>query len=294
MSIDLDDEILQDFLVEASEILDLLSEQLVELEQSPQDNDLLNAVFRGFHTVKGGAGFLAIEPMVDTCHVCEDVFNVLRQGERTVSAALMDAVLQGLDCVQTMFAEIKSGADPTPANPELLITLKQFAVPGSDDVEPIDVAEPVGMETSVEVEASEDKAEQSHDETDDEFEALLDAMEGTESHATDNDEITEDEFEALLDDIHGKGKHSGKPAAKNSVAPSSAAATNSDLITDDEFDQLLDELHGKGKGPTAEKNSSYAVADKATVSDDNELITEDEFDQLLDDIHGKGKGPTAA
>ena len=58
MSFDADEEILQDFLVEAGEILELLSEQLVELESSPDDMALLNAIFRGFHTVKGGAGFL--------------------------------------------------------------------------------------------------------------------------------------------------------------------------------------------------------------------------------------------
>lgn len=58
MSFDADEEILQDFLVEAGEILEQLSEQLVELESRPDDMDLLNAIFRGFHTVKGGAGFL--------------------------------------------------------------------------------------------------------------------------------------------------------------------------------------------------------------------------------------------
>ena len=56
MSYDLDEDILQDFLVEAGEILELLSEQLVELENNPEDKDLLNAIFRGFHTVKGAAG----------------------------------------------------------------------------------------------------------------------------------------------------------------------------------------------------------------------------------------------
>jgi two-component system chemotaxis sensor kinase CheA len=60
-----DDEILQDFLVEAGEIIELLSEQLVDLEKSPDDKSLLNAIFRGFHTVKGGAGFLQLNALVD-------------------------------------------------------------------------------------------------------------------------------------------------------------------------------------------------------------------------------------
>ena len=291
MPIDLEDEILQDFLVEAGEILELLSEQLVELEQSPHDNDLLNAVFRGFHTVKGGAGFLALDAMVDTCHVCEDVFNVLRQGERSVSPALMDAVLQGLDCVQTMFTEIQSSTDPTPADSELLATLKKFAVPESEAVD--EVAE-ASVESPARTEATGDTAGQSRDETDKEFEALLDAMDSTEGSTTDSDEITEDEFESLLDNIHGKGKHGGKPAANNISEQSPELGSDSDLITDDEFDQLLDNLHGKGKGPTAEKASQPVAADKpAATGKKDELITDDEFDHLLDDLHGKGKGPTA-
>ena len=99
MGAGLDDEILQDFLIEASEILEQLGEELVDLEQRPDDADLLNAIFRGFHTVKGGAGFLGITNLVEVCHRSEDVFNVLRQGQRSVDADLMDAVLQSLDVV---------------------------------------------------------------------------------------------------------------------------------------------------------------------------------------------------
>lgn len=62
MSFDVDEEILQDFLIEAGEILELLQEQLVALENNPDDADLLNAIFRGFHTVKGGAGFFKFRP----------------------------------------------------------------------------------------------------------------------------------------------------------------------------------------------------------------------------------------
>ena len=312
MAIDLDDEILQDFLVEAGEILELLSEQLIELEQSPDDADLLNAVFRGFHTVKGGAGFLALDAMVDTCHVCEDVFNVLRQGERSVTPALMDAVLQGLDRVQSMFAEIKSGDDPTPSSPELLQQLKIFSVPGDD--EPQAMAAPVAEaapeeETPAEAEAP--AVEETAATADDEFDALLDAMDESEESAetaSNSDEITEDEFEALLDDLHGKGKHGGgKPAAEASQeeAPKTEApasdAGGDEMITEDEFDALLDNLHGKGKGPGAGAGAT-AEAPKETTpqagegdieSGGDEMITEDEFDALLDNLHGKGKGPVA-
>ena len=305
MSIDLDDEILQDFLVEAGEILELLSEQLVELEQSPEDNDLLNAVFRGFHTIKGGAGFLAINPMVDTCHVCEDVFNVLRQGERSVSPALMDAVLQGLDAVQTMFAEIQDAQDPTPATAELLATLKKYSVPGNDEPE-TDVAA-----VEVPAETEQPPASTSSDEADEEFDALLNAMDSDAPVAaasepvSSSDDISEDEFEDLLDQIHGKGKHGGVPVdAISSPEPvQPVEAGGDDLITDDEFDNLLDEMHGKGKGPTggAENTESPASAGQATDSAsassgsgelDSDLITDDEFDNLLDEMHGKGKGPT--
>nr|WP_256360639.1 Hpt domain-containing protein [Methylomonas koyamae] len=113
MAIDLDDEILQDFLVEAGEILDSLGEQLVELEQSPGDLDLLNAIFRGFHTIKGGAGFLAISELVDVCHSAEDVFNVLRQGDRQVTPDLMDVILQVVDIVNEMFGQVRSGNAPS-------------------------------------------------------------------------------------------------------------------------------------------------------------------------------------
>jgi len=305
MAIDLDDEILQDFLVEAGEILELLSEQLVELEAAPEDADLLNAVFRGFHTVKGGAGFLALDSMVDCCHVCEDVFNVLRNGERAVSSGLMDCVLQGLDSVQIMFTEIQEGTDPTPATPELLAKLKVYSVAG--DNEPEDVGAAAPAESVVEA-AAPVKAE-THDETDDEFDALLDAMDesgNTESAPVDSsssDDISDDEFESLLDDLHGKGKHSGgKPEDAAPVEKVNAASTpessGDDLMTDDEFDSILDQMHGQGKGPTAatDKSTDKPAGSTEKVKDTStgdEMITDDEFDAMLDQMHGKGKGPTA-
>ena len=99
MAFDVDEEILQDFLIEAGEILELLQEQLVALENNPDDTDLLNAIFRGFHTVKGGAGFLSLTPMVDVCHEAENTFDLLRTGKRSVTAELMDIILQAVDAI---------------------------------------------------------------------------------------------------------------------------------------------------------------------------------------------------
>src|SRR3569832_93342 len=142
MAINVDDEILQDFLVEAGEILDSLSELLVELEQRPTDKNLLNSVFRGIHTVKGGAGVLNITPLVDVCHRAEDVFNTLRQGERQVDAALMDVVLKVLDYVIDMMHAVRAGQAPAPASPHLLETLKKQTQPQTPTKKPTDPAQP--------------------------------------------------------------------------------------------------------------------------------------------------------
>ncbi|WP_191622869.1 Hpt domain-containing protein, partial [Pseudomonas fluorescens] len=131
MSFGADEEILQDFLVEAGEILELLSEQLVELESRPDDADLLNAIFRGFHTVKGGAGFLQLNELVECCHIAENVFDILRKGERRVDAELMDVVLEALDSVNSMFGQVRERTEVTPASLQLPARLSRLAAPGA-------------------------------------------------------------------------------------------------------------------------------------------------------------------
>ena len=255
MSFDADEEILQDFLVEAGEILELLSEQLIELENSPSDTDLLNAIFRGFHTVKGGAGFLQLDALVACCHIAENVFDILRKGERQVDAELMDVVLLALDSINSMFAQVRSGEEPTPATPELLEALSELAQPASA-APPTVVDAVVSAPAEADVETPSDDAV-SGDITDDEFELLLDALHVSSQQQDDageadsaGDEITDDEFEALLDQLHGTGKGPGVDSpgpGPTAVVP----AAGSDEISDDEFESLLDELHGAGKGPGA-------------------------------------------
>ncbi|HCE6420152.1 TPA: chemotaxis protein CheA [Pseudomonas aeruginosa] len=317
MSFDADEEILQDFLVEAGEILEQLSEQLVELESRPDDMDLLNAIFRGFHTVKGGAGFLQLNALVECCHIAENVFDILRKGERRVSSELMDVVLQALDTVNAMFDQVREQSEPTPATPELLAALARLAEPeGAAPAEPVQ-APPAAVppaEPAVPPEAPAQSA--SSDITDDEFEQLLDALQGDEAPASAvaeapaapaGDEISDAEFEALLDQLHGKGKFvppavSAEPAQVPAEAVEPAAAAAGDDISDDEFEALLDELHGKGKfgdvpeaagTPAAPAVAAPAAAPaeqgKAPAAAGGDEISDDEFESLLDELHGKGK-----
>jgi two-component system chemotaxis sensor kinase CheA len=296
MSFGADEEILQDFLVEAGEILEQLSEQLVELESRPDDADLLNAIFRGFHTVKGGAGFLQLNELVECCHIAENVFDILRKGERRVDSELMDVVLEALDAVNSMFGEVRERTEVTPATPELLAALARLAEPASADEV---AAAPAPVEATPEP----------VDITDDEFESLLNSLSASKAEAeaqdqapaapapaaaSAGDEITDDEFESLLDQLHGKGQFSApaptpaSPAA--SAAPGKAA---SDEITDDEFEALLDQLHGKGSfaadavAPAAAVPAAPAASAAPVGSAD--LISDDEFESLLDELHGKGK-----
>jgi two-component system chemotaxis sensor kinase CheA len=228
MMLDTDDEILQDFLVEAEEILEGLNEQLVELENRPQDSDLLNAIFRGFHTIKGGAGFLNLEAMVALCHKGEDVFNLLRQGERTVDADMMDTFLKVLDTLNTMFDEIKAAQQPSPADPAII---EQLAAYLSGDV----VIAPAAMQPEPTPEPEPEVPQ---------------AAPAANSAAS--DEITDDEFEALLDQLHGTaapGSTTSQPSAPAPTPPTNA--NDSDDITEEEFEALLDQLQGKNKAGAA-------------------------------------------
>ncbi|WP_023130058.1 chemotaxis protein CheA [Pseudomonas aeruginosa] len=317
MSFDADEEILQDFLVEAGEILEQLSEQLVELESRPDDMDLLNAIFRGFHTVKGGAGFLQLNALVECCHIAENVFDILRKGERRVSSELMDVVLQALDTVNAMFDQVREQSEPTPATPELLVALARLAEPeGAEPAEPVQ-APPAAVPPAEPAAPPEAPAQSaSSDITDDEFEQLLDALQGDEAPASAvaeapaapaGDEISDAEFEALLDQLHGKGKFvppavSAEPAQVPAEAVEPAAAAAGDDISDDEFEALLDELHGKGKfgdvpeaagTPAAPAAAAPAAAPaeqgKAPAAAGGDEISDDEFESLLDELHGKGK-----
>lgn len=212
----MDDEILQDFIVEAGEIIENLNEQLVQIEKTPDDKDLLNAIFRGFHTVKGGAGFLQLSSLVEVCHAAESLFDELRNGRISMSPDLMDAVLQAYDEITTMFDAVKNGDIPEDAPADLIDRLhalaagKTVAAPATTPApEPAPAPEPEPVK-------EEPKAEPAKEEA---------------SGDSSIDDITEEEFEALLDQLHGKGH---APGADDDAARDA---------TDADFDKMIANAH---------------------------------------------------
>lgn len=194
------DDIAADFIIEAQEILDRLGEQLVSLEQAPEDSGQLNAVFRGFHTLKGGAGFLAINAMVELCHAAEETLGMARAGQATLQARHFDAAQQSLDYLQSMLDAFGSGQEPPRAPPELIA---QFDAHGDDAPAPAPAksAAPAPAPAAVPATA-----------------------------AAAGDLISDDEFEALLDQLHGDAPPTATPQALQpaprapSAAPKAAAA----------------------------------------------------------------------
>ncbi|MDR6990840.1 chemotaxis protein CheA [Luteimonas sp. 3794] len=249
-------DIVADFVLEARELLDDLGGQLVGLEQTPDDRERLNAVFRAFHTLKGGAGFLGAVPLVQLCHAAEETLGMVRAGQAALLPRHFDAAQQSLDWLQAMVDAIEY-QDTVPSAPDALIAgFAPFDVPAAAPVRaaaPPQAAPAAGGDGMI---------------TDDEFESLLDQLHGERAPglqtgpAPDPGMIGDDEFEALLDQLHG----AGVPGASVGVAPTAAVPPADDMIGDDEFEALLDQLHGGAAPGTVAAPAAAAPAAPAAIA----------------------------
>jgi two-component system chemotaxis sensor kinase CheA len=139
------EELLSDFLLEAGEMLSDVDSKLMELEKRPNDSNLLNEVFRGFHTIKGGAGFLNATELVTLCHLTENLFDKLRNRELTLSAELMDVIFAATAEVKKMFGSLQQNQQPQAAPVQMLENLK--AALAGKAVIAVQEAAPVQMQT---------------------------------------------------------------------------------------------------------------------------------------------------
>jgi two-component system chemotaxis sensor kinase CheA len=118
------EELLSDFLTEAGDMLSDVDSKLMELEKRPDDSKLLNEIFRGFHTIKGGAGFLNASELVTLCHLTENLFDKLRNRELTLSAEIMDVIFAATAEVRRMFSSLQQSLQPEAAPAGILENLR--------------------------------------------------------------------------------------------------------------------------------------------------------------------------
>ena len=287
MSSPLDDELRDDFLVEARELLQRLSEQLVELEASPRDAELLNAVFRAFHTVKGGAGFLAIDPMVQLCHQAEDLLNEARNGVVVLDSAQMDALLEALDLLNVQMDAMSSG-DSLPAPASSLLRRLQSGVAHAPAPAPVAAPMPAPAEEGGAIDDSE-------------FEALLDSMYGRNGAPgapapapAASTAISDDEFEALLDSLHGKGAapvavtpmpQAVVPPPVTEPAPKSPARAPAQAEQTVRVDTgRLDDLVNRAGELVLVRNRLLSLASRS--GDETLGVAAGDLDRVADDLQG--------
>lgn len=127
-----DANLLNEFLTESEELLQQADQDLVTLESAPEDEELLNRVFRAFHTIKGTAGFMGFTQVVELTHQAEEVLNLLRKKERKVTRQTMDVLLVVLDQLRAMMEDIRQKTPRQYDLSTLLGQLRKLQAPEGD------------------------------------------------------------------------------------------------------------------------------------------------------------------
>jgi two-component system, chemotaxis family, sensor kinase CheA len=150
------DDMLKDFVVEALELATNVEEHLLTLERRPDDMETLNAVFRSFHTIKGGAGFMNLPAMVSACHMTENLFDALRTGKAPVTPIAIEAALQASGFVADQLSELANGAAPENLSPmpDSLANILKNAIEGNTEPAATPAAAPVAAPAAATTAAS--------------------------------------------------------------------------------------------------------------------------------------------
>ena len=143
-------EIMEDFLIEAFELIEQIDHDLVELESNPEDLELLNRIFRVAHTVKGSSSFLNFDVLTELTHHMEDVLNKARKGELKITPDIMDVVLESVDMMKGLLESIRDNGSDSAAGIDIknicvrLTQISEGAAPSAAPEAPaVPVPEPV-------------------------------------------------------------------------------------------------------------------------------------------------------
>ena len=179
-------EILQDFLIEAFELIEQLDQDLTLLETQPDDLDLLNRIFRVAHTIKGASSFLNFDTLTHLTHHMEDVLNKARHNELAITPEVLDVVLPSIDMMKELLVTIRDTGADTGVDVEEIVKKLDIISGGTGEVEvptsqeaapepePAPAAEPAATQTS-ENSTSDDEVDYS-DLSDEEVEAEIERL----------------------------------------------------------------------------------------------------------------------
>jgi two-component system, chemotaxis family, sensor kinase CheA len=170
------DDMLKDFVVEAMDLAVNVEEHLLRLERDPDNKETLNAVFRSFHTIKGGAGFMNLPALVAACHLTENLFDALRTGAAPVTPIAIEAALQASGFVADQLTELANGAAPEslPAMPHELELILTNAIEGKSMEAPAAAPAPAAPAAAPAVQAAAPDAAEQGDGLD--WEAMYNAV----------------------------------------------------------------------------------------------------------------------
>ncbi|MDR1163185.1 MAG: chemotaxis protein CheA [Candidatus Accumulibacter sp.] len=222
------EDLLQDFLQEANELLSDVDNKLVELEKTPEDRGLLDAAFRGFHTIKGGGGFLNAAELVKLCHLTESLFDRMRTGKMRLSRRLMDVIMTATQSIRNMFDELAQQKLPAPASPELLQALQDIldekSAP-SESAAPLPPAVPTG-------------------ESEPDWEALFHALTGVSAApaAPEPSRVASEKHVAEGDTISPAGEAQASAAGDDKKLPARAQTVRVDVVRLDHVLNLSNEI----------------------------------------------------
>lgn len=197
---DLDDleEIIQDFIVEAGELIEQLDQDLITLEKNPKDLELLDQIFRAFHSIKGNAAFMGFEKLTEFTHQTENVLDKLRSEEMFVTEAVMDLILEAVDVMKDLMDNLRN--EEAVSIESIVSRLKECMNTPQKEAE--DELDTLVIKAKEITDASEEKPESSPTEIEEEIPAQEMVIELKEADSISvTDEYDEEELEEIIQDF---------------------------------------------------------------------------------------------
>ena len=228
-------EILEDFLIEAFELVEQIDQDLVELENNPEDLELLNRIFRVAHTVKGSSSFLNFDVLTRLTHHMEDVLNKARRDELKITPEVMDVILESVDMMKALLQCIKENSSDTECGIEIDDICNRFdAISQGKPLEALEesteTAEEKAPEPQPEPEEEPDYANMSDEEVEAEIQRLLEEKMKEKEAKKAKKKSAEPKKQAQKPAAAAPVKQTSSPAKADASAPKKVASTPEQTI----------------------------------------------------------------